>query len=119
MRDRALGVSAGDGAINTNAAGWGWFVDPTPWDDSEFTTPGNPPAPPFARGGMGVQKRMNLLTVLAHEIGHLLGQDHAVDGVMFDSLATGSRRLPGSTEVNDWSAIVDVLAAEPLNKGRR
>jgi hypothetical protein len=27
--------------LDSNAAGWGWFVDPMPWDDSEFTTPGN------------------------------------------------------------------------------
>jgi hypothetical protein len=27
--------------LDDNAAGWGWFIDPTPSDDSEFTTPGN------------------------------------------------------------------------------
>src|SRR5262249_29246595 len=27
--------------LDDNAAGWGWFVDDTPWDDSEFTTPGD------------------------------------------------------------------------------
>ena len=29
------------GKHDDNAAGWGWFVDPTPRDDSEFTTPGD------------------------------------------------------------------------------
>jgi hypothetical protein len=45
-------------------------VDPTPWDDSEFTTPGD----------QGEQGRMHLLTALAHELGHLLGQEHEADG---------------------------------------
>src|SRR5207244_156071 len=27
--------------LDVNAAGWGWFIDSTPADDSEFTTPGN------------------------------------------------------------------------------
>jgi hypothetical protein len=45
----------------------GWFLDPTPWGDSEFTTPGN----------QGKQQRMDLLTVLMHQLGHLLGYEHA------------------------------------------
>src|SRR5262249_44387294 len=56
--------------LDDNAAGWGWFVDATPREDSEFTTPGN-------QGEVG---RMDLLTVLEHEIGHLLGRDHEADG---------------------------------------
>jgi hypothetical protein len=44
-------------------AGWGWFVDSTPWDDFEFTTSGD-------RGG---PQRRDLLTALDHAIGHLPG----------------------------------------------
>jgi hypothetical protein len=37
-----LGLASGHTIwLDDNAAGWGWFVDPTPQDDSEFTTPGN------------------------------------------------------------------------------
>ena len=95
--------------LDVNAAGWGWFVDPTPRSDSEFTTPGN----------QGEQHRMDLLTVLAHEVGHLLGQEHAEDGVMLDTLATGIRRTPNGTELGDWSAIVDLAFSEAVVTKRR
>jgi hypothetical protein len=68
--------------LDDNAAGWGWFADATPWDDFEFTTPGD----------QGEQGRMDLLTVLEHEIGHLLGHVHEADGVMQDTLTAGTRR---------------------------
>ena len=70
--------------LDDNAAGWGWFVDNTPCDDSEFRTPGN----------QGEQGRIDLLTVLMHEVGHLLGQEHETDGVMAATLADGTRLSP-------------------------
>src|SRR5207302_9808584 len=77
-----LGLAAGHTiTLDDNAAGWGWFVDKTPWEDSEFTTPGN----------QGEQHRMDLLTVLEHELGHLLGHDHDEGGVMAETLAAGER----------------------------
>jgi probable HAF family extracellular repeat protein len=71
-----------------NAAGWGWFVDPTPADDSEFTTPGD----------QGEQNRIGLLSVLGHELGHLLGYPHADSGLMGDTLAAGVRLTPAEVD---------------------
>ena len=41
LGDATLSAEYGNQIRIDNAAGWGWFVDPTPGDDSEFTTPGN------------------------------------------------------------------------------
>ena len=77
-----LGLASGNTIwLDDNAAGWGWFVDGTPWDDSEFTTPGN----------QGEQHRMDLLSAVMHEMGHLLRHEHDEDGVMAETLAAGTR----------------------------
>ena len=73
--------------LDDNAAGFGWFVDRTWRTDTEFVRAGN----------QGEQGRMDLLTVLIHEVGHRLGLGHMVDGTMLDTLAAGVRRRPGTT----------------------
>ena len=42
-------------------------------------------------GILGEQNHLDLLTVLAHAIGHLLGQEHQADGVMAETLSAGTR----------------------------
>jgi len=66
-----------------SATGWRWFVDATPADDSDVTTSGN----------QGEQDRMDLFTVLEHEVGHLLSE-HAAGGVMAETPSPGTRRSP-------------------------
>ncbi|MFL5337504.1 MAG: matrixin family metalloprotease, partial [Geminicoccaceae bacterium] len=53
----------------------GWFVDASPWDNEEFAGHGNggellaaPSSPAFGRA--------DLLTVVLHELGHVLGLGH-------------------------------------------
>ncbi len=72
--------------LDTNANGAGWFVDATPWEHSEFV-------------GLNASAsgRVDLLTVMTHEIGHVLGFEHSLDAqdVMAATLPVGTRRLPG------------------------
>jgi len=83
---RTLGRAAnGVIVLDDNAAGWGWFVDRTRRSDSEFTR----------RGNQGEKNRMDLLTVLEHEVGHLLGYDHASGGLMQETLTAGTRVTVG------------------------
>jgi PKD repeat protein len=84
--------------IDDDAAGWGWFVDTTPWDDSEFTMPGD----------QGEQDHMDLLTVVMHEMGHVLGlEDLNQDAgeLMSATLTAGTRRLPLTGQVTETESM--------------
>ena len=75
--------------LDLDAAGHGWFVDPTPETAEEFerTADGTLVATSEASTG-----RMDLLSVLLHEIGHIVGFDHDdALAVMAPSLAVGTR----------------------------
>jgi len=56
---------------------------------------------------------MDLLTVLEHEIGHLLGREHEADGVMQETLDAGTRRTVGPTLAmdTDWLGAAETLFA--------
>jgi hypothetical protein len=77
--------------IDDDAAGYGWFVDPTPQDDSEFmATSANSLT---ARTGTAAAQRADLLTVVMHEMGHVLGYaDTSLDDLMGAMLPLGTRR---------------------------
>jgi hypothetical protein len=95
-----LGLASGRTIwLDDNAAGWGWFVDSTPSDDSEFLLNGN----------QGEQNRIDLLTVLAHELGHVLGFEHEADGVMAETLAAGTRQTESKSELEATDAFFEMV----------
>ena len=88
-----LGLTVGDSVtLSSNAAGWGWFVDQTPYDDAEFQKPtadgmvATPNSP--ASGGM------DLLTVVMHELAHLVGYTDTTSGLMSATLNAATRLAP-------------------------
>jgi hypothetical protein len=99
-----LGASTpGHVTIDVDADGHGWFIDPTPADNTEFahaasathltTDPTEAPA-----------GHMDLLTTVMHEMGEQLGLDDSFasadsDDLMYGYLTTGERRLPDVSDV--------------------
>jgi hypothetical protein len=77
--------------LDGDAAGHGWFVDPTPLTDEEFDASGQ------ALAGGPAAGRMDLLTAVLHELGHLAGLPDvsaATDpaDLMGEQLGAGVRR---------------------------
>ncbi|VIO68212.1 Endo-1,3-1,4-beta-glycanase ExsH [Bradyrhizobium ivorense] len=99
--------------IDDDGAGHGWFVDPTPNDNSEFTHAVNGSTtdlqtdPTSAAAG-----HLDLLTAVVHELGHVLGLPDTTDpttanDLMYVNLADGERRLA------DHADVTAALAALP------
>jgi hypothetical protein len=84
--------------LDDTADGWGWFVDPTPLTNEEFRRDATDSALTALANGPAAG-HMDLLTVLAHELGHVIGLDDDVTGsagdLMSGTLPAGVRRLPG------------------------
>ena len=69
--------------VDPTAAGHGWFVDTTAGQDQEFIN--------GVGANAAVVGKMDLLSVVMHEIGHQLGFAHGENGLMHDTLASGIR----------------------------
>ena len=84
-----LGAAGSYIAVDVNGAGYGWFVDATPDDNSEFDLA------LAANSSSEAAGRMDLLTVVMHEMGHVLGRGHSHDDhdLMGETLEAGTRKL--------------------------
>jgi hypothetical protein len=80
--------------IDTDAAGNGWFVDRSPNVDQEFRLPTDESLLAVSGPAAG---RMDLLSAVAHELGHAAGLSHD-DGLMGATLAVGERTLAAATQ---------------------
>ncbi len=96
--------------IDTNAAGRGWFIDPTPETDEEFAANGNAIA-------LEAQGRVDLLSVVLHELGHHLGlpdlyAENEAGELMSATIRAGHRQRPEQSGIDD--AFTDRLLLDSL-----
>ena len=77
--------------VDVNAGGAGWYIDAAAAEDSEF---GGTGAVLQARAGGPAGSRVDLLSVISHELGHAMGLGHVDGGVMSAELTAGQRSTP-------------------------
>ena len=124
----ALGQTNANGiTLDTNASGYGWFIDTTPSQNEEFLPTSNPNEW-VAKAGSAAAGKMDMLSVLLHEYGHALGINHSADpnDFMGTTLTAGVRRLPSAEEMALMQQLVGQVKASiaestptltlPLNK---
>ena len=86
--------------VDDNGAGRGWYLDSTPAFNEEYLRDGGG-ARLWAQGGMAAS-RMDLLTLLQHEYGHVLGLEHVNGGapsVLNETLNIGERRIAVASDL--------------------
>ena len=96
---RLATVEGGDILVDLTAAGWGWFVDPTPDKDEEFEPSSAVTGERLAKPDGPAAGKMDLLTALMHEMGHMLGKPDLAPAsspgdLMAETLPVGVRRGP-------------------------
>lgn len=99
---------AGTIYLDVNAAGYGWFVDETPTDNSEFFFDSRLSL--IALPDSAAAGHIDLWTVILHELGHLAGYEHVPEGLMDEALDPGVRKLAA------WDEKADLFFATVLEE---
>jgi hypothetical protein len=115
----SVGQTTGTGpsaaiTLDKDAAGHGWYIDPTPLDNTDDYLPTSNPNIWQAKAGTAAEGKMDMLSVLLHEYGHALGLEHTADSgdFMASTLQPGQRRLPSSQEMALMSQLVAQIKAD-------
>jgi hypothetical protein len=103
-----LGCASGSEiTIDGNAAGYGWFVDPTPSDAREFRG-SRVNGELVALASSPAFGHMDLLTVVMHELGHVIGFEDLTSpldagDLMYETLPAGVRRAEARLLAETWA----------------
>jgi hypothetical protein len=119
LSDNVVGQEAsGHIQIDADAAGHGWFVDPTPNENSEFMNAANAAGTDlYTDPSNAAAGHLDLLTTVTHELGHVLGLADKADpsdanDLMYVNLVDGERRMPDATDVAQADGANAAQAAE-------
>jgi VCBS repeat-containing protein len=95
-------------SLSESAAGYGWFIDPSPSSNEAFL-PTSDPNVLIAPPGSPAYAKIDLLTVELHELGHVLGLGEApasaTNDLMSQYLPSGMRRLLSPLDLQMLAAI--------------
>ncbi len=121
-----LGTASGLSVeLDASGGGWGWFVDPTPEDSDEFRRVRS--TSHLVAQNPVHQEQVDLLTVVLHELGHLIGEelvdDDHVAHWMSEEIVPGIRRLPtnisGDVEERHEDTAARTADSNARTSGRR